>query len=110
MDDKDKDLDSALDDIFESDFMEINTNNSDELLIDQDKETSDKIEKHVNDGIKKDTVLDVQNDTVINIQTQNDEYENKAISKNELNEYVKNGWIKGQYKPNAKSKFKRKCR
>ena len=39
---------------------------------------------------------------------ENDEYENKAISKNELNEYVKNGWIKGQYKPNAKSKFKRK--
>lgn len=77
MDDKDKDLDSALDDIFESDFMEINTNNSDELLIDQDKETSDKIEKHVNDGIKKNVALDVQNDTVINIQTQNDEYENK---------------------------------
>ena len=33
---------------------------------------------------------------------------NKAINRNELDEYIKNGWIKGQYKPNAKLTFKRK--
>ena len=39
---------------------------------------------------------------------ENNTFENKAINRNELDEYIKNGWIKGQYKPNAKLTFKRK--
>ena len=68
MDDKDKDLDSALDDIFESDFIEINTNNL----------------KKNNDNIKKDDISNEANDsnTIIN-EIQINQYENNEIDTEE---------------------------
>ena len=39
---------------------------------------------------------------------ENNSFKNKPIYKNQLDEYLNNGWILGQYKPNAKPKFKRK--
>lgn len=101
MDDKDKDLDSALNDIFGSDFIEINTNNADELLIEQNKEVNEKTDEHLNDSIEKDDIFDVQNDTTINNQTQSDEYENNEI---DMEVEIKNSNNENTEKENLSSK------